>query len=162
MSENKLTKAYNDFMEYMYETTDDTVHSIADKLSASKEKISEIGGLSQEEINHVADAVTKDIHHLAIHSDNNDPDSLTEWLKFDLNLLENFALDAFLSITDKTRLSLEQLSYDAEQYRHPYKTGDLTAPGSLSCKQCDKIIAFKSIHVIPQCPDCGASTFIRH
>lgn len=37
MNENKLTKAYNDFMEYMYEATDDTIHTIADKLNSAKE-----------------------------------------------------------------------------------------------------------------------------
>jgi hypothetical protein len=30
--------------------------------------------------------------------------AVTEWLKFDIALLENFALDSFLSIADKTRL----------------------------------------------------------
>lgn len=162
MSENKLTKAYNDFMEYMYEATDDTIHSLADTLESSKEKISQLGGLSQDEINHIATSVSKDIHHAAQHLDENQSESLTEWLKFDINLIENFALDAFLSLADKTRLSLTKISYDAKLYSHPYKTGDITAPGSLECEQCHKVIAFKSPHIIPSCPDCGANTFIRH
>lgn len=161
MSENKLTKAYNDFMEYMYEATDDTVHSIADSLDSAKEKISELGGLSQDEISHVADAVSRDVHHAAHSLPDNSNDSLTEWLKFDIELLENFALDSFLDIADKTRIELAQLSQTAEQYSHPYKTGDLTAPGTLSCKKCGKVIAFKSTGIIPECPDCGSNTFIR-
>ena len=161
MSENKLTKAYNDFMEYMYEATDDTIHSIADTVDSAKEKISEIGGLSQDEISHVADAVSRDIHHAANSLPDNSNDSLTEWLKFDIELLENFALDSFLEIADKTRIELAQLSQTAKQFSHPYKSGELTAPGTLCCEKCGKVIAFKSASIIPECPDCGANTFIR-
>jgi len=161
MSENKLTKAYNDFMEYMYEATDDTIHSIADNIDTAKEKVSELGGLSQEEVSHVADAVSRDLHHAAQSLPDNSDESLTELLKFDIALLENFAMDSFLSIADKTRLELAKLELDAKQYGHPYKVGDITAPGTLSCEKCGKVIAFKSTSVIPQCPECGAETFIR-
>lgn len=161
MNENKLTKAYNDFMEYMYEATDDTIHSIADSIDSAKEKISEIGGLSQEEVNHVADAVTRDVHHAAHSLPDNSNDSLTEWLKFDIDLLEDFALDSFLDVADKTRIELAQLSQTAQLYSHPYKSGELTAPGTLSCEKCNKVIAFKSTSIIPECPECGANTFIR-
>ena len=161
MSENKLTKAYNDFMEYMYEATDDTIHTIADKLDSAKEKISEIGGLSQEEISHVADAVSRDVHHAAHSLPDNSNDSLSEWLKFDIDLIEDFALDSFLDVADKTRIELAQLSQTAKLYSHPYKSGELTAPGTLSCEKCGKVIAFKSTSIIPECPDCGANTFIR-
>lgn len=161
MNENKLTKAYNDFMEYMYEATDDTLHSIADHLDLGKEKISELGGLSQEEVNHVADAFTRDIHHAAQALTEGDSDSLAEWLKFDLELLENFALNSFLGVADKTRIGLAKLSQTAEQYSHPYKSGELTAPGTFECKECHKVIAFKSTSIIPPCPDCDSNTFIR-
>ncbi len=161
MSENKLTKAYNDFMEYMYEATDDTIHSIADNIDAAKEKVSELGGLSQDELNHVADAISRDVHHAAHSLPDNSDESLTEWLKFDIELLENFALDSFLSIADKTRLELVQLDLDAKQYSHTYKAGDITAPGTLSCEKCGKVIAFKSTSLIPKCPECGTETFIR-
>jgi NADH pyrophosphatase NudC (nudix superfamily) len=161
MSENKLTKAYNDFMQYMYEATDDTLHSIADNLELAKEKISAIGGLSQDEISHIADAVSRDIHHAAHNTADNSNDSLTEWLKFDIELLENFALESFRNIADKTRIELAELSQTAEQYSHPYKAGDVTAPGTLHCEKCDKVIAFKSTSIIPECPECGSKTFIR-
>ena len=161
MSENKLTEAYNDFMEYMYEATDDTIHSIADNIDAAKEKISELGGLTEEEVNHVAGSVGRDVHHAANALNDNSSDSLNEWLKFDIELLENFALDSFLSIADKTRIELAKLANNAEQYDHPYQAGEPTAPGTLICKKCGKVIAFKSISIIPDCPECGAKTFIR-
>lgn len=162
MRKNKLTKAYNDFMEYMYEATDDAIHTMADKLESAKEKISEIGGLTQDEINHVADSVSRDIHHAANKLEDSSNDSLSEWLKFDIELLENFALESFLDVADKTRVELAQLSATAKQYSRPYKTGELTAPGTLSCEKCNKVIAFKSASVIPECPGCGTNTFIRN
>ena len=145
----------------MYEATDDTIHTIADKLESAKEKISEIGGLSQEEISHVADAVSRDVHHAAHSLPDNSNDSLSEWLKFDIDLIEDFALDSFLDVADKTRIELAQLSQTAKLYGHPYKSGELTAPGTLSCEKCGKVISFKSTSIIPECPDCGANTFIR-
>ncbi len=161
MSDNKLIKAYNDFMEYTYEAMDDTVHSIADSLEQGKEKLSEIGGLSQEEISHIADAVSRDIHHAAHSLDDNSNDSLAEWLKFDIELLENFALDSFLSVADKTRLELDKIAQNAEQYSHTYQSGDVTGPGSLRCEKCGKIIAFKEAGIVPECPECGATSFVR-
>lgn len=68
-------------------------------------------------------------------------------------------MDSFLDVADKTRIELAELSQTAEQYSHPYKTGELTAPGSLSCEKCAKVIAFKSTSIIPECPECGANTF---
>lgn len=161
MNENKLSKAYNDFMQYMYEATDDTLHTMADKLNVAKEKISEIGSLSQEEINHVADCVLRDIYHAAGYLTDNSHDSLSEWLKFDIQLLEDFALKSFLDVADKTRIELAELSQTTKLYSHPYKSGELTAPGSLSCKKCSKVITFKSPSMIPECPKCKATIFIR-
>jgi len=161
MSENKLIKAYNDFMEYSYEAMDDSLHSIADVMESGKEKLSELGGLSQEEINHISDAVKRDLHHAAHTLPDNSGDSLSEWLKFDIELLENFALDSFLSVADKTRIELNQLAEQAEKYSHSYKTGDIVGPGSFRCETCGKVIAFKEASMIPECPECGAETFTR-
>jgi rubrerythrin len=161
MSDNKFIEAYDHLMENLYEIMDDTLHSVADAMEQAKEKVSELGGLTQEEINEVADFLMRDIEHAADSTPAvSDKNSLSEWFKFDVDLIENFALDAFSSIADKTRIELAKIEKQANKY-HPYKNGDIAGPGTFICNQCGKKIAFKSTSEIPECPECHAKTFTR-
>lgn len=161
MSENKLIKAYDELMGHLYDALDGTLHSIGEAMDIAKEKTSSLGGHTQEEINRVADYVMRDVQHAAtsptLEEENN---ALSEWLKFDIDLIENFALDAFMSLADKTRVKLAALEMDAKQY-HPYQSGDIASPGTFVCDSCGKKIAFKSTSAIPDCPECNAKNFSR-
>ena len=161
MSENKLIEAYNNLMRHLYEVMDDGIHSLAEALEKAKEKTSELGGLTQEELNKVSDFVQRDVEHAAhaINKTKTDSDDLSEWLKFDIDLIENFALDAFMSVADKTSVELARLKTIAEV--NTYHSGEITSPGTFVCDQCNKEIAFKSTSVIPKCPECGSTTFVR-
>ena len=160
MNEHKLIDTYNELMGHLYEAMDDTLHSLAEALDIAKEKTSALGGHTQEELNKIADFVSRDVKHHAATIPANQINSLSEWLKFDIDLIENFALKAFLSIADKTRVQLSSLEMDAQLY-HPYKTGDAASPGTFVCAQCGKQIAFKSTCIIPECPECKAKQFSR-
>lgn len=161
MGENKLIKAYDDLMGHLYEALDDTLHTVAEALDIAKEKTAALGGHTQEEINKIADYVMRDVEHVAaspkLEDENN---SISEWLKFDIDLIENFALDAFMDIADKTKVKLAALEIEAKQY-HPYKSGDATSPGTFTCDSCGKHIAFKSTSVLPECPQCKGTNFTR-
>ncbi|OAI05420.1 zinc ribbon-containing protein [Methylomonas methanica] len=164
MGENKLIKAYDDLMGHLYEALDDTLHTVADALEIAKEKTSALGGHTQEEINKIADYVMRDVEHVATapaapaHQHKND--SWSEWLKFDIDLIENFALDAFMDIADKTKVKLAALEMEAKLY-HPYKSGEVAGPGTFVCDACGKQIAFKSTSIIPACPECKGDSFSR-
>jgi hypothetical protein len=159
MGENKLIKAYNNLMEHLYEVMDDGIHSLAEALEKAKEKTSEVGGLTQEELNKVSDFVKRDIQHAAHSINKTKSDDLSEWLKFDIDLIENFALDAFMSVADKTSVELARLKNIAEV--NTYHSGEIAGPGTFVCERCNKEIAFKSTSVIPECPECGSKTFVR-
>jgi rubrerythrin len=160
MNKNKLINAYTDLMEHIYEAMDDTLHSFAEALDISKEKIRKAGDLTNEELDKVSGFVKRDVERAAHGlSSTENSGSLSEWFKFDIELLENFALDAFLSIADKTRIELAKLQQLAET--HTYHSGDITMPGTFICDECGKEIAFKSASEIPECPACHAKTFIR-
>ncbi|MGZ8153000.1 MAG: zinc ribbon-containing protein [Methylococcaceae bacterium] len=160
MNKNKLINAYTDLMEHLYEVMDDTLHSLADALDIAKEKISKSSELTTEELDKVSGFVKRDIEHAAQNlSEKEDKDSLSEWFKFDIELIENFTLDAFLSLADKTRVELAKLQQLAT--RHTYHSGDITSPGTFICDACGKEIAFKTPSEIPECPACHAKTFVR-
>lgn len=161
MNNKQFVKTYNNLMWHLYEIMDGTLHSVADALEIAKEKTSMLGGLTQDEINQVADFLMRDLAHAA-HSTSaiDNQDSLTEWFKFDVEQLEHFALDAFTSLADKTRIELAKIENQAKQY-HPYYSGDIAGPGTFNCQQCGKQIAFKSTSQIPECSVCKATTFSR-
>jgi site-specific recombinase XerD len=160
MNKNKLVSAYLDLMNHLYETMDDTLHSFAEALEISKEKTAKSTDLTSAELDKVSQFVKRDIEHAAHGlSTDEDKDSLSEWFKFDIELIENFALDAFLSIADKTRLELAKLEELAKA--HTYHSGDITVPGTFICDDCGKEIAFKTPSEIPECPQCQGTTFIR-
>ncbi len=159
MSENKFIKAYDDLMGHLYEIMDDGLHSLAHGIEVAKEKTSALGGLTQEELHKIADYVQRDVEGAAHSLNEDDQEDLSEWLKFDVDLIENFALDAFMSVADKTSIELAQLKRHAEH--NIYLSGEITGPGTFRCTECDKQIAFKSTSEIPVCPACGAKTFAR-
>ncbi|MDD5320274.1 MAG: zinc ribbon-containing protein [Methylococcales bacterium] len=160
MNKNKLIAAYSDFMKHLHETMEETIHTLAEALEISKEKTGKTSDLTDEELDKLSGYVKRDIEHAAHGlSDKEDKDSLSEWFKFDIELIENFTLDAFLSVADKTRLELAKLEKMAEA--HTYHSGDITGPGTFVCDDCGKEIAFKTASEIPECPACHAKTFIR-
>jgi site-specific recombinase XerD len=160
MNKNKLVTAYSELMTHLHETMENTLHSFAEAMEISKEKASKDSSLTSAELDKVSGYVKRDIEHAAHGlSDEEDKNSLSEWFKFDIALIENFTLDAFLSLADKTRLELAKLEQLAEA--HTYHSGDITVPGTFVCDDCGKEIAFKSPSEIPECPQCHGKTFIR-
>lgn len=159
MSENKFIKAYDELMGHLYEIMDDGIHTLAHGIEIAKEKTSKLGGLTQEEIHKIADFVKRDVEGAAHSLNSEKQEDLSEWLKFDVDLIENFAIDAFMSVADKTSVELAELKRHAEQ--NIYYSGEITGPGTFKCNACEKTIAFKSTSEIPACPACGALSFAR-
>jgi hypothetical protein len=160
MNKDKLIKAYSEFMQHLHETMEDTLHTFSEALEISKEKTSQSNELTDEELEKVSGYVQRDIEHAAHGLEHKaDNDSLSEWFKFDVELIEKFTLDAFLSVADKTRIELEKIKQLAT--KHTYHSGDITFPGTFICDECGKEIAFKIPSEIPECPKCHATTFIR-
>jgi NADH pyrophosphatase NudC (nudix superfamily) len=160
VDKNKFVSAYTDLMEHLYLAMDDTLHTWADALDIAKDKLSKASSLTLEEVDTISDALKRDIesaaHGLPEHKDKN---TLSDWFKFDIELIENFALDAFLSLADKTRVELARLGEQAKH--HTYQSGSVTLPGTFTCGQCGKQIAFKSTSQIPECPQCHGKSFTR-
>jgi hypothetical protein len=160
MNKNKWVAAYNDIVKHLYETMDEALHSLGEALEISKEKVSKTSDLSKDDLEKVSSYVKRDVesaaHGLTAKSDD---ESLSEWFKFDIELIENFTLDAFLSVADKTRIQLAEIEERAKV--HKYQSGEITIPGSFICDNCGKEIAFKTTSEIPVCPACQGTVFVR-
>ena len=161
MSENKFVSAYDAFVKNLHDALEGVSGSVSQGLEVAKEKTSELGGLTQEEINKVSDYVKRDLEDAAQSlSDDADNNSLAEWFKFDVQLIENFALEAFLSLTDKTRIELLALEQRAKQTLQ-YHAGEVVSPGTLSCTTCQQEITFRATSEIPVCSHCQGKSFQR-
>jgi hypothetical protein len=159
MNTEKLITAYSEFMHHLHETMENTLNSFTDAFETSKEKVGENSDLTTDELNHVSNQVKRDVEHAAQNLPAHDNNSLTEWLKFDIELVENLTWDAFLSVADKTRIELAEIEQHA--ITHKYNNGDITIAGTFECESCKKHIAFKTASRIPECPTCHNHTFVR-
>jgi rubrerythrin len=160
MNKNKWVAAYNDIVKHLYETMDDALHTLGEALEISTEKASKNSDLSKEELDKVSGYVKRDVETAARDLPaGQDDKELAEWFKFDIALIENFALDAFMSAADKTRVQLAEIEERAKV--HKYQSGEITVPGTFICDNCGKEIAFKTTSEIPVCPVCHATTFVR-
>jgi hypothetical protein len=160
MNKDKFIQAYDTLIRHLHETMGDTDHSAATALAIAKDKTSDNGELTEAEISQVSDYVTRDIDHAAGSVASKSKASFSEWLKFDIDLIEDFALDAFMDLADKTRLELAIIEQQT-QHPYPYQSGEITGPGTFVCENCGKEIAFKSTSQIPSCPSCQATSFVR-
>ena len=84
----------------------------------------------------------------------------SEWLMLDIDIIEQKVLELFLSVADKTRLELEQLSHPSCELRL-YHAGEITGRGTLVCSHCGQQVQFQTTSKIPQCPNCQQSSLKR-
>lgn len=159
MNTQKLITAYSEFLQHLHETMENTLNSFTDAFEISKDKTNENSDLTADELEHVSTQVKRDVEHAAQNLPAHDNNSLSDWLKFDIELVENLTWDAFLSVADKTRVELAKLEQEAKT--HKYQSGDITIAGTFLCDDCGKEIAFKTASRIPPCPTCHNHTFVR-
>ena len=158
MNENKQISVYNAIIANLHKDLGDTKTLAA--IDTAIKEINEQNELTQEELNKLADYIKRDVLHAASTIPDNSKQSMTEWLKFDVELIENFALDAFLNIADQTRLELATLEQDAI-HNNIYHTGEITGPGTLFCESCNQAFTSTTTSEIPKCPHCQGKTFVR-
>ena len=160
MIKENFIHAYNHFMQHLHETLGDSENSMQDALEIAKQKTTHSTKLSAEEMNQVSHYVKRDIHHAAHHGKTKEKLSFSDWLKFDINLIEDFAFDAFMDLADKTRVELAMIEEKAK-HTPQYHTGEITSPGTFMCEECRHELKFKSTSHIPECPHCHATVFVR-
>jgi predicted RNA-binding Zn-ribbon protein involved in translation (DUF1610 family) len=157
---NRLVQAYERMLERLNELLDSPRPTgVREGLDRVKQRTVELGELSREEAERIGEYLRRDIEDAAQYVAKSDTDYST-WLHMDLQLLENWIWDSFTSVADRTRLELlefQQPARGAEEYR----TGEVAAPGSLSCLSCGRSLNFERAAHIPPCPQCHATSFVR-
>lgn len=86
---------------------------------------------------------------------------LREWLRFDLELLEEGVRRSMLQIADRTRLEQLQLEHQLQHEEGTYVAGEVTFPGLLQCTDCGKMMCLVEAATIEPCHRCDNVYFRR-
>lgn len=160
----KLVHAYNQMMLRVKQTLGKAEKAAEPRLrqaiETAEEKAVELGELSREEAVQIGDYLRRDLQDAGEYLAGDEAQELKDWLRIDLNLIENQLFDMFLSVADQAKLDMlefeEQLAEATE-----YRTGEITGPGVLACMDCGEELHFHEAGHIPPCPKCRGTYFVR-
>jgi NAD-specific glutamate dehydrogenase/predicted RNA-binding Zn-ribbon protein involved in translation (DUF1610 family) len=158
----KLERAYDTMLERvqaMMETAKGGGETLQQALKEARDKAVELDELTRDEAQKVSSWVQRDLQDAGNYLSKTRHE-LADWFHMDMELIEYSLLDLFSKAADQTKLQLLQLE---EQAKHvdEYYSGEVTAPGTLECKQCGELIHLKKSGHIPPCPRCRSTVFTR-
>jgi hypothetical protein len=128
-------------------------------LASARDHLVELGELSREEADRVADWLRRDVEEAADYTAKTQRD-LSDWFRMDLQLIESWLWDKFSSVADETRLDWQRFQASVDEAAH-YHTGEIAGPGTLICRACGETLQFVRTGHIPPCPHCRESVFRR-
>jgi predicted nucleic acid-binding Zn-ribbon protein len=159
----KLLKAYDRMMERVRqalgETDKDAIPRLRHAIEKAEEVTAELGELTREEAEKLGTYLQRDVEDAANYLAGPQGEELADWLRFDVEQVEERILEAFMSVADQTKIDLLRLETEA-QLPNTYHSGEITGIGTLECTQCGKLYHFKQTGHIPPCA-CGNSVFSR-
>lgn len=161
--EDKLVGAYEELLRRTQETLAATQKESAPRfrelLEKARDNMVELGELTREEAHKVSDYLRRDVEDAASYIAETGQD-LSDWWRFDLQLIEQRMMDLFARAADQTSLQLAAWAETARQMTL-YQAGEITGPGTLVCDRCGAKTHFVQPGRIPNCADCGNLTFRR-
>lgn len=155
----KLSEAYDMMLLRTRETMDKAEKNLGEALEMAMQKASDLGELTREEADLIGIYITRDLEDAAQFVDKSGHE-LRDWLRFDLNVVENALLDIFSNMVDHTREALDEIQERANAIGE-WHTGEVTGIGTLQCKSCGEEMHFHKTSHIPPCPKCHGTKFRR-
>jgi len=156
----KLVSAYHQMMTRVKDSlSHTTTKTLNQRIEVAKDKAIELKELTFEEAEKIGNYLQRDLEDAAnfIVTTNQ---ALADWMRFDLELIEDRLLEMFSLMVDHTRVELDNLAEQARQATE-WNSGEITGPGTLACTTCGKNLHFHKPDYIPACPNCGAISFKR-
>jgi len=134
-------------------------NSVREALDTARETSVELGELTRDEADRVAQWLQRDLEDAAAYVEKA-RGTYSDWLYMDLQLVENWIWDRFSSVADQTRLEWQAFNRELTAASR-YHTGEITGPGVLECRECGERLHFARAGHIPPCPRCHGSRFER-
>lgn len=163
--ESALRAAYGKMSERVHDllqSSSGSGVSVKDAIQRARELATELGELSREEADFIADALRRDIDQLSLSLIQAEAE-LKEWADTDLAVIEQSLLDHLLKASDPTALELMRLR-EAWEERAAGKggvhAGQVAEAGAYTCTTCGEIIHLKEAGKLPPCPRCAGSDYL--
>jgi len=153
----KLLKAYDRALLEIKE--DLSEKSLKQAIEDAKQAAHDLGDLTHEEIEAVFNFIMRDIHNAGefLHQTGK---GLSDWLHFDLMLIEDKIWEMFLIVADKSQIDWMDLDQWLKRGGE-YHSKEIIGIGTLQCTGCGHLIHFKKTSHIPKCRKCHGTVFIR-
>ena len=137
-----LVPAYQKMMDrvdenYKQSTTDKTLHQ---RIDDAIDKAIELEELTLEEAQRIGDYLRRDLQDakkFIITTDLAFEQALADWIRFDLELIEERLLTMFSLMVDQTQLELENVAETARQATE-WQSGEIAGIGTLDCENGGK------------------------
>ena len=160
---SRMTDAYEKMLERVDEMLEkaeqSTIPSLKRSVEQAREKAVELNELTREEAEKLADYLERDMKDAASRLSETG-ETLRNWWRFDVELVEQRLLELFANVADRTRVELDRFAEQAREASF-YHTGEVTGPGTLICKGCGKELHFYKAGHIPPCPVCRGTRYRR-
>lgn len=129
--------------------------NLDDALKRAGDDLSSAGNFTREQAEKISDFVKRDIQH-AIDSADKGRETVKEAV--DPKRVAVGAHSLFSKILSNTAETLSGWAKKSEQHLE-FKTGEVTSPGALTCKNCGEAIHMKKTAKIPPCPKCHQTIY---
>jgi predicted RNA-binding Zn-ribbon protein involved in translation (DUF1610 family) len=168
MSDDKSTReqwldAYNNMMvrvkTALEEAEEATPPALRRAIGKARDTAVDLEELTVEEAGKVADYLHRDLEDAGKYLANTGHE-LGDWLRFDIDLLEDRLLEVLSRVADHTRLEMQAFEHDLV-VGPPWNSGEVTGPGTLVCDSCGEELRFHATGYIPDCPNCGHTVYHR-
>jgi len=159
----KWLAAYDDMMmrvkTAMEEAEESTLPVLQRFIRNARDTAVELEELTKEESEKIAYYLQRDLQDAGKHLAETGHE-LGDWLRFDMDLIEDRLLSVLAMVADRTRLEMLQFEHDIKE-GPAWNSGEVSGPGTLVCDSCGATMRFHATGYIPNCPECGHTVFHR-
>ena len=160
---DKWLRAYDDMMvrvkTAIEEAEEHTLPVLRKFIGKARDSAVELEELTKDEAEKVSAYLQRDVEDAGRHLAETGQE-LGDWLRFDVDQIEDRLLEIISRVADHTKLEMQQFEHDIEE-GPAWNTGEITGPGTLVCESCGALVRFHATGEIPACPDCGHTVFHR-
>lgn len=129
--------------------------TLDEALKRAGDDFTSAGNFTREQAEKVSAFVKRDIQHV-VDSTSKGKTNVKEAV--DPKRISVGAQSIFSRILSSTAETLSDWAKKSEQNLE-FKTGEVTSPGSLTCKNCGAVIQMKKTAKIPPCPKCHLTVY---
>ncbi len=159
--ESKLAQSYENMAakarEIFAASSEKTLASLEKAIEAARVHFVKVGEVTQQESAHLKTYLRRDLEQAAKQFQN-----LSDQAKKKLTS-ENIQV-GFMDLTAQLAHGASDLFSRLAEWAETgssYHTGQVTSPGTLKCKKCEKTMNFKKTGNIPPCPGCRSTDFVK-